>query len=138
MGGFYQPQFHPHFGFEPMMLFQSGTAYDAAKRAYSSSAHYVPRTVQGLPQRPLGEASGPIARISETPVTAAPQKSRIVVEKPVTKQAAPTAAIGHKCAGFGRDCDKNVPGKQQYCATCRKAKSRAEAKPKRARERKAK
>ena len=103
---------HPMFGFPLRMLFQAGTAYDAAKRAFDfphAELPHIPRYVPGRPAQPASPVTPPASKKSQVPVT--------------PKRDAPVAH-SHKCAAPG--CRKKVSGKATYCgATCRKRAQRA-------------
>jgi hypothetical protein len=104
-------QVQPHFGFPMMMLFQDGTAHDAARRAFTPSAAYVlPRTVEGLPQRQPQRGAMPKAA---TP--ARPEASRTPIT-PVTVKG-----NAKRCAMKG--CKKPVSGRQTYCCDACKQKA---------------
>lgn len=95
-------------GFPTRILFQPGTAYEAAARAFGipyTELPHIPRYSPAGPTEPAPKVTMPVPTKSQSTVT-------------------PKVTHGHKCAGPG--CRKKCSGKATYCgATCRKRAQRA-------------
>ena len=107
---------HPFFGFRPIMLFQAGTAYDAAARAFAVRPTELPHIPRYVPRRPTERVTPP-----------APVKSRPLI----IKSHARVTGRSHRCAGKG--CDNQVGPRARLCDKCRQRKCRANKKAKVAR-----